>query len=335
MRAGILARDEVSHATTIPPRMPGDKGDAGRTAEVLPYTRRLRAGGRTTVRPMPTLEYDGARIHWEAAGPADAPALLLLHAGIATAAMWDPQWDDLQRDHRVVRYDLRWFGRTRSDDVPYSNRADAIAVLDAAGVDRATFVGASYGGSVAIDAVLEYPDRVSGLVTIGSGPGGFPPVDFTPREEQLIDALDEAEEARDWERLVDLEADFWGAGPTRDPDDLDPAFRATLRGPGPCQHPAARRRPRSAAARAARVHPAERHPRPGPVHRRRARHQCRTGAGRASGERGRRGPAARLRGCRARAEHRASRPVPRRAARLVGGAQPLTYRWRGYCSNRD
>ncbi|MGW9588550.1 alpha/beta fold hydrolase [Microbacterium sp. NPDC055455] len=178
---------------------------------------------------MPILEHDGARIHWEAAGPDGAPALLLLHAGIATADMWDPQWDDLARDHRVIRYDLRWFGRTRSDDVEYSNRADAMAVLDAAGVGRATLVGASYGGGVAIDTAVEFPDRVRGLVTIGAGPSGFPETPLTPREDSLLDAIDAAEGAGDWATYVDLEAEFWAAGPTREPAALDAAFLQRVR----------------------------------------------------------------------------------------------------------
>lgn len=178
---------------------------------------------------MPILETADARIHWEIAGDEGAPALLLLHAGVATSDMWRPQWDDLARDHRVVRYDMRWFGKTRSDDVEYSNRADAVAVLDAAEVDRAVLIGASYGGGVAIDTAVEFPDRVSGLVTIGSGPSGFPHADLTPREASLFEPIDEAEEAGEWERLVDLEADLWGAGPTRDPGDVDAEFLATLR----------------------------------------------------------------------------------------------------------
>lgn len=178
---------------------------------------------------MPVLDTGDARILWHVAGPEGAPALVLLHAGIATSEMWLPQWRDLTEDHRVVRYDLRWFGESTSDDVEYSNRADAIAVLDAAGVDRAMFVGASYGGGVAIDTAVEFPDRVSGLITIGSGPSGFPTQSLTPREEELFGPIEEAEESGDWERLVELVAVLWGAGPTRDPANLDPAFLERLR----------------------------------------------------------------------------------------------------------
>ena len=124
---------------------------------------------------MPFLEHDGARIHYEVAGPDDAPAILFLHAGVATSAMWDPQFRDLSRDHRVVRYDLRGFGRTESQDVPFSNRSDAIAVLDAAGVDRATLVGASRGGTIALDTAVEFPERVNwALVPVALVPVGAP-----------------------------------------------------------------------------------------------------------------------------------------------------------------
>lgn len=186
---------------------------------------------------MPTLRHNGARLFWEAAGPDAAPALLFLHAGIATSAMWDPLWADLQRDFRVIRYDLRWFGNSPSDDVEYSNRDDAVAVLDAAGVEQAIFIGASYGGAVAIDTALEFPDRVAGLVTIGSGPGGFPEVEPTRREQELQRSIEQAEEARDWDRLVELEALSWGVGPTRETADVDPLFLQRLRELGDANKP--------------------------------------------------------------------------------------------------
>jgi pimeloyl-ACP methyl ester carboxylesterase len=173
---------------------------------------------------MPFLDQTGARIYYETDGSPSAPALLLLHAGVANLRMWDPQIEALAADHFVVRFDTRGYGLTESQDVLFSNRSDAIAVLDEVGVSRATFIGCSRGGSIAIDTALEFPERVAGLLTIASGPSGHPAVALTDREEELFSALDAAEETGDWEQLLRLEAELWDFGPLRSADDLDPAF---------------------------------------------------------------------------------------------------------------
>lgn len=175
---------------------------------------------------MTFLEHDGARIHFEVAGPADAPAILLLHAGVATSAMWEPQWDDLARDHRVVRYDLRGFGRTESADVDFSNRSDAVAVLDAAGVERATLVGASRGGTIALDTAVEFPDRVAGVMAIGSAASGMPSADGTPEELAIDDEIEALYEKGHVEAALRREVELWWVGPRRSTGVVDPAFLA-------------------------------------------------------------------------------------------------------------
>ena len=73
-----------------------------------------------------TLETNGARIHYEVEG--DGPPVVLIHAGIANLRMWDDQATALRDAYRVIRYDTRGFGRTETDAVPFSNRADVAAL---------------------------------------------------------------------------------------------------------------------------------------------------------------------------------------------------------------
>jgi 3-oxoadipate enol-lactonase len=175
---------------------------------------------------MPHLDVNGARLYYETDGPVDAPALLLIHAGIASVRMWDPQVPALAQDHHVIRYDTRGFGKTTTEDVEFSDHDDALAILDHLGVERATIIGCSRGGRIAIDLAIQHPERVSGLVTIGSGPSGFPDTELTPEEDAISDQMDAAFEAKDWETLGDLEVKLWGIGPTRREEDLDPEFVA-------------------------------------------------------------------------------------------------------------
>jgi len=176
---------------------------------------------------MPHLDVPGATLYFETDGEASAPALLLIHAGIANLRMWDPQVDALKGGHYVVRFDTRGFGKTRTDDVEFSDQADAVSILDHLGVERATVIGCSRGGRIAIDLALEHPERVAGLVTIGSAPSGFPDLELTAEEDELFDRMDAAFDAKDWQTLNDLEVRLWSVGPLRREEDLDPAFVAT------------------------------------------------------------------------------------------------------------
>lgn len=175
---------------------------------------------------MPNLTVPGAELYYETDGDPSAPALLLIHAGIANLRMWDPQITALAKHHFVVRFDTRGFGQTVTTNVDFSHRADALAVLDHVGVGTVTLIGCSRGGSIAIDVAVEHPERASGLVVIGGGPSGFPEVELTDAEDVLFDALDEAFDAGDWPRLARLEVELWAVGPLRRAADLDPGFIA-------------------------------------------------------------------------------------------------------------
>jgi pimeloyl-ACP methyl ester carboxylesterase len=158
----------------------------------------------------------GARLYYEDSGEVDKPALLFIHAGIADSQMWQPQVDFFARDHCVVRYDTRGYGKTTSEDVEFSNRADAIAVLDHLGIDKAVLIGCSRGGQIAIDTALEYPDRVLALVPVCAGLSGY---DFQPSDSakdiatgELFEQMELAESVKDSERLISLEVHLWADG---------------------------------------------------------------------------------------------------------------------------
>ena len=155
------------------------------------------------------VDVEGGRLWMQAAG--DGPGVVLVHAGIANSRMWDPQWDALVAANRVVRYDTRAFGRTEGGDVPFSNRADLIAAMDAAGLERATLVGCSRAGSIVLDTTLEFPDRVAGLVWVCGGVSGLEMED-TPEEVAMYERGEALEEAKDWAAAADLDIEVWVDG---------------------------------------------------------------------------------------------------------------------------
>ncbi|MEP6843143.1 MAG: alpha/beta fold hydrolase [Pseudolysinimonas sp.] len=173
---------------------------------------------------MPTVEVPGARLSYDVAGDPASRVIVFVHAGVATRAMWDPQFDDLARDHYVIRYDTRGFGESPGDDIAFADRRDLIAVLDAAGATSACFIGGSRGGRIALDTALDAPHRVTGLVMIGSTPGGQSQDGATELELEMLAAMKAASESGDVDTLVRTEVAYWDLGPSRDIDDVDPEF---------------------------------------------------------------------------------------------------------------
>ncbi|SEB79206.1 Pimeloyl-ACP methyl ester carboxylesterase [Paramicrobacterium humi] len=178
---------------------------------------------------MPHADVPGGRLYYELDGEASRPTLLLIHAGIATLRMWDPIIDALASTHHIVRFDTRGFGESESEDIEFSNRDDALRLLDQLDVERATVVGAARGGQIAIDLAVEHGDRLAGLVAVGANISGFPEVELSDAEEALFEDLDEAWQNRDWPVLMDTEVRMWAVGPGRDPDDIDPDFLEAAR----------------------------------------------------------------------------------------------------------
>ena len=125
--------------------------------------------------------------------------------------MWDAQLADFSAGHRVVRWDMRTFGRSTSDATPYSTRADLLAVLDHLGIERATLIGCSIGGGVTLSFAVEHPDRVAALVLIAPGVAGLDTPDWP--EEAALDAEEQRlEAAGDWAGLADFDVRTWVDG---------------------------------------------------------------------------------------------------------------------------
>ncbi len=118
----------------------------------------------------------GVPVYHEVAG--DGAAVALLHSGICDSRMWDPQWEAFGEKHRVVRCDLRGFGRSPLPAGRFAHPADVIELLDALAFGPAALVGSSMGGGVALQVAVARPDLVSALVLVGSGVRGHEWSDF-------------------------------------------------------------------------------------------------------------------------------------------------------------
>ncbi len=176
------------------------------------------------VRETDKADVNGAMLYYEVAG--EGEPLVLVHAGIADSGMWDGQVEAFARRYRVIRYDLRGFGKTGAVEGPYSHHEDLRGLLDALGIEQAHLVGCSMGGGAVLDFALRYPERVGALVLVGAAVSGFEG-DFEPPEQW--DELVAADEAGDLERISELEVRIWVDGPGRRPEDVDASVRALVR----------------------------------------------------------------------------------------------------------
>ena len=104
----------------------------------------------------------GGSLYWEAAGAGDV--VVLIHGGNLDRRMWDEQFAHLRRSYRVIRYDARGFGKSSPADRSFRAPDDLAALLRTLDVPKATLVGLSMGGGIAIDFALAYPDMVDRLV---------------------------------------------------------------------------------------------------------------------------------------------------------------------------
>ncbi|MGZ8178037.1 alpha/beta fold hydrolase [Williamsia sp. SKLECPSW1] len=123
----------------------------------------------------------GEHIAYRDAGRGDT--LLLIHGMAGSSATWDAVVEPLSRRYRVVAPDLPGHGASSKPRGDYSLGAFAAFLrdlLDHLGIDRATIVGQSLGGGIAMQFTYQHPERCERLVLIGSG-GLGPEVNWTLR----------------------------------------------------------------------------------------------------------------------------------------------------------
>lgn len=127
---------------------------------------------------MPFTNSNGTKIFWDEAGSGD-PLVMIMGLGY-THDMWHRTWPVMARQYRTIVFDNRGVGKSDVPPGPYSvaqMTADTVAVMDAAGLDRAHVLGASMGGMIAQEFAITHPHRVRSLVlgcTACGGPNSVP-----------------------------------------------------------------------------------------------------------------------------------------------------------------
>jgi len=119
---------------------------------------------------------DGAELDVVTDGNGDA--IVLIHGFPLTREIWNVQASQLAQTHRMILPDLRGMGRSNASDGPYlmeTLAGDLAAILDAMAIDRATIIGHSLGGFVALAFARMYTERVARLALVCSRLGADSP----------------------------------------------------------------------------------------------------------------------------------------------------------------
>ncbi|MEL6977325.1 MAG: alpha/beta fold hydrolase [Pseudomonadota bacterium] len=114
-----------------------------------------------------TIEIGGRSIAYVDEG--DGPAVVLIHGLGADLTRWRETIGPLSARHRVIALDLLGFGRSDKPDTAYRGQVfvdQIFDLLDALGIERATLIGNSMGGWIALLAAEQQPTRVDGLVLV-------------------------------------------------------------------------------------------------------------------------------------------------------------------------
>jgi pimeloyl-ACP methyl ester carboxylesterase len=125
-----------------------------------------------TRRPAPrrNVELHGSRVAYRVVG--EGPLLLLVHGITSDASVWDRVIPGLARSHTVIAPDLPGHGASDKPKGDYSLGAHACALRDlllALGHERATLVGHSLGGGIAMQFSYQFPETCERLVLVDSG----------------------------------------------------------------------------------------------------------------------------------------------------------------------
>jgi pimeloyl-ACP methyl ester carboxylesterase len=137
---------------------------------------------RSAQRETGFAEVNGTQLYYEMLG--EGHPFVLIHGGYMDRRMWDDQFHAFAEHYRVIRYDVRGFGKSGLPQVPFADRQDLYDLLQFLGVEKTYLLGLSLGGVIAIDFTLEHPNMVDALILVGSPVPGFP-IELLYTEEQL------------------------------------------------------------------------------------------------------------------------------------------------------
>jgi len=146
--------------------------------------------------------------------------VVVIHGDWTDAGIWARLVPLLRDEYRVIRYDLRGFGRSSRPEQPYTRLEDLTAVLDHFGIQQAVAVGHSGGGGPALGLALQRPERTLAVTLVAPGVHDYP----WPADDPYFREFDRLIMTADQDELLRLGLRTWA------PAGIDDDITAMLRG---------------------------------------------------------------------------------------------------------
>jgi len=164
-----------------------------------------------------------AKLYYEMAG-AGTP-FLMIHAGVADNRQWNNEFEYFSRHNKVIRYDMRGYGKSEPVDGEFSHMSDLVSLLDSLEINEPIILmGCSMGGGLAMDFALAHPSKVKALIMVGSAPTGLElDIPANPKFAEVEKAFNDG----DMDLVSELETQIWFDG-TRASDQVDQKMRKLL-----------------------------------------------------------------------------------------------------------
>jgi 3-oxoadipate enol-lactonase/4-carboxymuconolactone decarboxylase len=138
---------------------------------------------------MPFVEVGGARQYYRHEGAEGQSVLMLSHSLGVDHGMWDPQLPQWMPHFGILRYDIRGHGASDASGGDYTIDQlgrDALAIADAAGVQRFAFCGLSLGGMIGLWLAINAPDRLTHLILANTSPRLTDPAGMESRRRAVL-----------------------------------------------------------------------------------------------------------------------------------------------------
>jgi 3-oxoadipate enol-lactonase len=133
---------------------------------------------------------NGTSLYYEVAGKGEP--IVFVHGNFGDRRHWDYQFEPLSKSYKVVRYDVRGYGKSalpKPDEVYYDTE-DLKALLDYLGIEKANICGVSMGSGIIVDFALEHPEMCLSIIPTGPWANGFGAGEYiSPAADSLFEVM--------------------------------------------------------------------------------------------------------------------------------------------------
>ena len=158
------------------------------------------------------------KLYYEIKG--EGTPLIMIHAGMLSKEIWDPQFNEFAKKFKVIIYDARNHGLSQSEPDTFSHHKDLYLLMEKLNISKAVIMGESMGGYIAIDFAIAYPEKVIALIPVAPGLTGY---EF--KDKIWLENKEKINNAQTIEEAVEYIQITWTDGPYRTPEQVDPLIR--------------------------------------------------------------------------------------------------------------